>query len=190
MTRPPLTVLESGRILNFDSECRPMHYSEFRPESQLTGIAWSWVGEDKVHCEVLEQDLTNEREMFERFMEAYDEARVVTGHYLRKHDMPLLSDHAFRFGIQLKPKLVQDTMLDVVRVKGLGKSQDNLAQMLGVTADKHHMSGHEWRVANALTPEGRAGTRKRVVNDVIQNKQLRVALLERGVLGPPKLWKP
>jgi hypothetical protein len=167
-----------------------MHYSEYRQESQITGIAWSWIGEDKVHVRVLEQDLSNEELMFCAFLDAYNQADVVTGHYLRKHDMPLLSDHAFRFGIELKPKIVQDTMLDTVKVKGLGKSQDNLAMMLGVVAEKHHMSGHEWRVANALTPEGREGTRKRVVNDVIQNKQLRVALLERGALGPGKLWSP
>lgn len=179
------------RILDWDSECRPMHYSEWRPESQITAIAWSWVGQKTVHCEVLEQDLSNERSMLVRFLDVFNEADVVTGHYLRKHDLPLLVDHCMRLGLPLpKPVLVSDTMLDLPQVKGLGKSQDNLSLTFGVDAAKHHMSGTQWRVANALDPKGRASSRKRVVDDVIQNKQLRVTLIERGLLKVPTMWAP
>jgi DNA polymerase elongation subunit (family B) len=179
------------RILDFDTECRPMHYSEFRAESQITAIAWSWVGEKRVHCEVLEQDLSNERSMLEAFLEAYNDAGIVTGHYLRKHDLPLLNDHCMRLGLPLlKPVLVSDTMQDLPKVNGLGKSQENLSQTFGVTAGKHHMNGSLWRVANALDPTGRASARKRVVDDVIQNKELRASLLERGLLWAPKVWHP
>jgi hypothetical protein len=178
------------RILDFDTECRPMHYSEWRPESQLTGIAWSWVGEDKVHCELLEQDLSNERALLERFLEVLDLADIVTGHYIRKHDLPLLVDHCARLEFALpKPILTQDTM-DLPSVKGLGKSQQNLSETFGLAAEKHSMSGSAWRVANALTPEGQAGTRTRVVSDVLQHKQLRAELLERGLLRAPRLWRP
>lgn len=168
-----------------------MHYSEFRAESQMTAVAWSWVGEDKVHCIVLAQSLANEKAMLARFLHAYNQADIVTGHYLRKHDLPLLVDHCIRLGFNLpKPILVQDTMLDMVKVKGLGKSQENLATMLGLAAEKHHMTGASWRVANTLSPDGREGARKRVVDDVLQNKQLRAALLARGLLSQPKRWKP
>jgi hypothetical protein len=130
-----------------------MHYSEFRAESQITAIAWSWVGEKKVHCEVLEQDLSNERSMLERFLEAYNAAGIVTGHYLRPHDLPLLNDHCMRLGFPLlKPVLVSDTMLDLPKVNGLGKSQENLAQTFGVEAGKHHMGGHRWRSGEHARP--------------------------------------
>ena len=178
------------RVLDFDTECRPMHYSEFRAESQMTGWAASWFGDDTVYCMVLEQDLSNEREMLVALLALIDEADMLVGHYLRRHDLPLLSDHALRAGLSLGPKLTQDTMSDLKAVRALGKSQDNLSTALGISAEKHHMAGANWRVANALTPEGRAGTRKRVIDDVLQNKQLRDELLRRGVLKAPRVWKP
>lgn len=179
------------RILDFDSECRPMHYSEWRAESQITAIAWSWVGSDDVECEVLEQDLSNELSMLETFLAAFNEADIVTGHYLRKHDLPLLNDHCIRFGLPLlKPVLVSDTMGDLPAIKGLGKSQENLSVTFNLDAEKHHMTGAQWRVANALDPTGRASARKRVVDDVLQNKQLRKLLIERGLLRAPQTWRP
>jgi hypothetical protein len=180
----------SLRILDFDTECRPMHYSEFRAESQMTGIAWSWVGSDQVHCVVLNQDLSNERAMLEAFMADFNRADIVTGHYIRKHDLPLLVDHCVRLDVPLpKSLLTQDTM-DTVSVKGLGKSQENLATTFALDAEKHHMTGASWRVANTLSRDGKAGTRKRVVDDVKQHKELRRALLDRGLLRSPKLWHP
>lgn len=184
----------SGRrlsILDFDTECRPMHYSEWRAESQMTAIAWSWVGSDEVHCEVLEQDLSNERAMLAAFLEAFNEADIVTGHYLRKHDLPLLTDHCMRLDFPLpKPVLVSDTMADLPKVKGLGKSQENLSLTFDIDAEKHHMTGAQWRIANGLDPAGRAAARKRVVDDVLQNKQLRRLLIERGWLRAPQMWRP
>lgn len=179
------------RILDFDSECRPMHYSEWRAESQITGIAWSWVGEEEVEVRLLEQDLSNEWAMLDEFLDAYNAADMVTGHYLRKHDLPLINDHCLRMGFPtLKPILVSDTMADLPAVKGLGKSQENLADTFGLDAEKHHMCGSKWRVANDLSPAGREGTRTRVVADVVQNKELRQEFIDRGVLKAPRLWRP
>lgn len=178
-------------ILSFDTECRPMHYSEWRREDQLTAIAWSWVGEDEVDSRVLKQNLKNERSMLADFLAVYRHADIVTGHYLTKHDLPLINDHCLRFGFDLlKPIRAQDTMRDLSVVKGLGKSQDNLSTTFGIAEEKHHMSGHDWRVANTLSPEGREDARTRVVNDVIQQKALRERLIQAGALQPPALWRP
>lgn len=180
-----------ARVLDFDTECRPLHYSEFRDESQITAIAWSWMGEKTVHCEVLEQDLSNEREMFERFLAALLAADVVTGHYIRRHDLPLISDHCIRFGLPpLPPLMTSDTQADLPRVKGLGKSQENLSLTFGGDAAKHHMAGAEWRQANYLDPAGRAQARKRVTDDVVQHKELRALLVDRGLLKAPRVWRP
>lgn len=184
-------VIRPLRILDFDTECRPMHYSEWRPESQITGIAWAWVGEETVHCITLKQDLSNEREMLEKFMEALREADIVTGHYITRHDLPLLVDHCARFEIPFPvPLRVQDTKVDLVRMKGLGQTQENLSATFGLDAEKHHMNGSTWRVANTLTPEGQAGTRKRVVDDVIQHLALREELIRRKLLRAPRRWSP
>lgn len=179
------------RVLDFDSECRPLHYSEFRREDQITGIAWSWIGEEHVECRVLEQDLANEDAMLDDFLEAFNAADMVTGHYLTRHDLPLVNDHCLRAGRPLlKEILVQDTVTQFTKIKGLGKSQENLATAFGLSDEKHRMCGHSWRVANTLTKEGQGGTRTRVVSDVRQHKSLRLKLLELGALKSPRVWKP
>jgi DNA polymerase elongation subunit (family B) len=195
------------RILDFDTECRPMHYSDWRPESQITAIAWAWVDDDPpyvdqhnkiirpeaaVHYNVLEQDLSNEQDMLEEFLKAYDEADVVVGHYIRKHDLPLLNDHCVRAGIrpisERGGKWTIDTKQDFVQGKALGASQDNLSVMLELDNAKHHMSGADWRRANSLTPAGQAGSITRVTSDVRQNIELYQALKARGALRPMRRW--
>lgn len=179
------------RILDFDTECRPLHYSEFRDESQITAIAWGWVGESQIYDEILNQDLSNETRMLERFLAAAEEADCLTGHYIMRHDLPLVNDHCMRLGWPtLGQKLTQDTKTLLPKVKGLGLSQENLGTLYRLDEKKHHMNGRRWAVANTLSPEGREEARKRVVQDVRQHKRLRKALLERGYLAAPKVWRP
>jgi hypothetical protein len=179
------------KLLDVDSECRPMHYSEWRPESQVTAIAWSWMDKKTVSCELLNIDGSNEKYMFTKFLEAYDEADVIVGHYIRKHDLPLFNDHCIRLGLPpLKPKLTIDTKSDFTAIKGLGISQENLSTVFDLKAAKHHMSGHEWREANKLNVDGAKLTQKRVTSDVIQNKELYEIMRERKLLSKPKVWRP
>lgn len=179
------------RVLDFDTECRPLHYSEFRDESQITAVAWSWIGAKEVWCEVLDQDLGNERTMLDAFFRAYDEADIVTGHYITRHDLPLLNDHCMRFGwAKLNRKLAQDTKTLLPKVKGLGLSQENLGTLYELDQKKHHMNGRRWAVSNTLSPEGRDEAKRRVVSDVRQHKALRASLLERGYLSVPRTWAP
>lgn len=179
------------RILDFDTECRPLHYSEWRKEDQITGIAWSWIGEESVECRVLEQDLSNEDAMLSDFLEVFNEADIVTGHFLTRHDLPLLNDHCLRSERPLlKEVVVQDTVTQFTKIKGLGKSQENLATAFGLADEKHRMCGAAWRVANTLTPEGQEGTRTRVMSDVRQHKSLRLKLIELGALSSPRKWRP
>jgi hypothetical protein len=185
------------RILDFDTECRPLHYSEWRDESQITAYAWSWVGQKTVHRELLshrddEEELWElERVMLERFMADFERADIVTGHYILRHDLPLLTDHCMRLGVALPDtKLVNDTKMALPRVKGLGLSQDNLANLLGIDEKKHHMSGRQWAEANVLTRQGIRLAETRVVRDVIQHKAIREEMLELGWMGSPVRWKP
>jgi hypothetical protein len=52
------------------------------------------------------------------------------------------------------------------------------------------MNVPRWRAANRLTKDGieKAVIRARV--DVLQNIALRRELIRRGLLGPPKVWRP
>lgn len=177
------------RVLNFDIENRPLSYRGQFPTADITAIAAGWIGEEKVDVRLL--GVHDAEEMLSWILGLYDQADMVVGHYIRRHDLPILNGALMECGLPtLSPKLTQDTYLDLVRRKDLPASQEDLSQMLGVVAPKVSMSQTDWRKANRLSPEGIEETRRRVVGDVYQNKQLREALLERKLLKPPKVWKP
>lgn len=180
----------SLRILDFDIENRPLSYlgSDFTT-SDITAIAWGFVGEKSITAFCLGE--CSQREMLEEFVKAYDAAGIVSGHYIRKHDLPVINGALMEHGLPpLKPKLTSDTKLDLKKRAGLSMSQEALSAMYGLKEPKVHMNQHGWREANRLTPEGIRLTRQRVMGDVLQHQQLRKRLLESGMLGPPKMWSP
>lgn len=178
------------RILDFDIENRPLTYNG--PDyttAEVTAIACSWTDQKKVHCWLLGE--VSPEEMLSSFLEFYNEADMVTGHYIRKHDLPIINGALIEYKLPtLTGKLSSDTCIDLLKRKDLSRSQESLAGMYGLPHPKHHMSQTEWRLANRLTPEGIEQTKKRVVDDVIQHKSLRECLIENDVLGPPRTWKP
>ena len=191
---PLLVPQRQLRILDFDIETRLVGFYEagrFKPKgSEPTAIAASWVGEDEVQV-WLQPEYTVE-EMLLYFNELYEQADVVTSHYIRKFDLPILNAALFENGIPLLDplKLVSDTKTDLKQFEGLSKSQENLAELLELAESKYKMNDVRWRRATRLTPEGIKETRNRVTQDVVQHKQLRAALIDAGVLNPPTLWKP
>lgn len=185
------------RILDFDVECRPLAwYGGDWVTKQPTAIAWKFVGaRDGLEVAVIGESfdtrrvLDEERAMLERFRAAYDAADIVTGHFIRSFDLPLLNGALMRLGLPLLgAKMTQDTKSDLVRGSGLSKSQQNLGAMFELHHPKVPMNTALWAEANMLLPEGIAATKKRVVGDVRQHVELRAAMLARGVLGPARPW--
>ncbi len=183
--------VHAPRILDFDIENRPLSYlGNDWTSAEITAIAWSWDPSDVV--EVVLLGPLSEREMLEQFVKVYDEADIVTGHYIRKHDLPMINgmmtlEHHMP---PLGKKNTIDTKNDLTRRKDLSASQENLSAIFDLPEPKHHMNQSEWRSANRLTPEGLEKTRKRVTDDIVQHKALRAKLTELGLLGPPRLWWP
>ena len=178
------------RVLDFDCENRPLSYlGQDFTTSEITAIAWAWVGIPKVEaCLLGESDMTY---MLTRFLEMYNQAHIVTGHNIIRHDLPILNGALLEAGLPgLSPKLVSDTYRHLHRRSGISASQESLAGMLGIKAPKVGMGQVQWREANRLTPEGIEKTRARVVGDVKQHLQLRKRLLELGWLKPPMMWRP
>lgn len=176
------------KILDFDIENRPLSYlgMDFTT-ADITAIAASWVGEDKISVWLLGHQTIEE--MLTGFTELYDEADMVTGHYIRKHDLLHINGASFEFGLgHLEDKLTSDTKEDLISSKGVSKSQESLSAMYGLPEPKYHMNQHAWRQANRLTEEGIALTAKRVTDDIVQHKALREQLILEGALGAPKLW--
>lgn len=186
----PLRKARQLKILDFDIENRPLSYwFGDVTTSEITAIAWSWVGQKTVYVKLLGRD--SAEEMLGYFTQAYDEADMVTGHYIRRHDLPIINGALTELGLgTLGEKLTSDTKLDLAKRWGLPATQEYLAAALGVEAPKIGMSQPDWRDANRLTPDGIKLTKERVVGDVIQHKALRVRLHEEGLLKEPKVWRP
>lgn len=188
------------RILDLDIENRPLTYwVPDMPTAEITSIAWGWTaglgprGKEigvpaGITCYLLGKD--DPQEMLEQFVIAYNQADMVTGHYIRKHDLPHINGALMEFGMpQLGPKLVQDTRVDMKKKAGIPATQEHLADMLGITLPKIHMTQAMWREANRLTPKGLAFTEKRVTGDVMQHKALRLEMVKRGLLRAPSVWR-
>jgi hypothetical protein len=174
------------RILDFDCESRPLGWlgSDY-VHQEITVIAWTWIGEDSgVEARALTTDDRSRRRMLTDFRREYDRAGLVVGHYIRSYDLPLVNAMLVEAGEPpLEAKLTSDTKSDLPPMKGISKSQENLAGMFDVDVQKVHMTVPKWRAANRLTKKG-------VEFDVLQNVALREQLLARGLLGPPRVWRP
>ena len=180
------------RILDLDIENRPLTYlGEGFTTADITAIAWSWVGEEDVTCFLVSPDTKSQRRMLSEFLKVYNQAGMVTGHYIRMHDLPIINGALLEHKLPLLgPKLTSDTKLDLVKRKDLSASQESLAGMYDLSQPKEHMSQTAWRKANRLTVEGQEETKRRCVGDVIQHKALRLRLIEAGALNPPTMWEP
>jgi hypothetical protein len=176
-------------VLDFDIENRPLSYwMPDRPTAEITAIAMMWIGEPESMKVVLLGRETPEQ-MLEAFCERYRLADVVTGHYIRKHDLPIINGALVELGLPvLAPKLTCDTKLDMVRKADIPASQEFLLETLGVGEGKYHMTQAKWRKANRLTPEGIAEAERRVSSDVRDHAEMRAEMLRRGLLRPPKMW--
>lgn len=187
------------RILDFDIENRPLSYwVPDRPTAEVTAIAACWADDPKSMKVWMLGPATSAADhqaqlaaMLEGFRELYDQADMVTGHYIRKHDLPIINGALMDLGLPVlaTPKLTHDTKLDMVRKADIPATQEYLSAMLGVRASKYHMTQTRWREANRLTAEGLAETEKRVAGDVRQHMKLRKAMLKAGLLKGPRPWK-
>lgn len=188
--------MKSLRILDFDIENRPLSYwVPDRPTADITSIASMWVGDHESIEVLLLGELTTE-EMLERFVARYNEADIVTGHYITRHDLPIINGQLYDLDLPLLgPKMASDTKTHMAFKKAdIPATQEFLLELLdpqcplGIQLEKVHMTQRDWREANRLTPEGLEKTRRRVATDVHAHVHMRDSMLERGWLGAPKVW--
>ena len=185
-----LATKERQRILDFDIEVRPMaFYGGDFVTKQPTAIAWKWIGEHgAIKCVTLGNSfdtrmvMDEEVELLEAFRCVYLDADIVTGHYIRGFDLPVLNSRMMRHGLPLlETRLAQDTKGDLARGHGVSKSQENLGAMFELRHPKVPMNTTLWEEANALLP---------VIGDVRQHVELRQTMLDRGYLAAPRPWSP
>lgn len=179
------------KILDFDIENRPLSYwAPDMPTAEITAIASCWA-DDMRTMEVTLLGVDDPLVMLSSFVKRYNEADMVTGHYIRKHDLPIINGALMEYGLpKLEPKLTCDTRLDMYKKGGIPATQEYLGELLELPFQKIVMSQHKWRRANRLTPEGIEATKKRVVGDVYEHMALRIKMVELGLLRAPKMWTP
>lgn len=188
------------KILDFDVECRPMSwYGGDWVTKEITAIAWRFIDEPETHTHswiltpsrTFKQHQAKKRAGVLKFLKDWHKADIVTGHYIRGFDLPLINGTCVRLRITpLKKKMVHDTKNDLVVMQGLSKSQENMGAMLELEHKKVLMNTMKWEVANSLSVEGREATKERVIGDVNQHIEFREELLDREALNPPRLWTP
>lgn len=178
------------KILDFDLECKPGHWIGGDFVSKIiTAAAWSWVGEDKVYA-LTHYDFSPD-EIAGTLAGIIYQADIVTGHYIRGFDLPLLNGELLRGGrSSLGRVLTSDTKLDLVKVHGRSQSQENLGSLLGISAPKVNVSNPDWEAFNSQLPYAKEIGLERVKGDVLQHKQLRDKLISLGWLGPVRPWEP
>jgi len=177
------------KILDFDIECRPLSwYGGDFVTKEITAIACKFIdSDDDVSCWLLGEN--SPEEMVLGFLEFYNEAGIVTGHYIRGYDLPIINSSLTELGFKpLHSKLTHDTKLDLIKRQGMSNSQENLASMLNVKKDKIGMTQEDWRQANRLTEDGLQRTKRRVIGDVLQHIEMRERLIENDMLSKPKVW--
>lgn len=193
--RPETFYTPVQRVLDFDMEARPLGWlgGDF-VHKEVTAIGWAFIEDGHpvdLECAQITRDARSHKKMLRRFREVWEEADVVTGHYIRGFDLPLLNGALIEFDVpRLDAKLTHDTKLDLVKHNGMSKSQENLSAMHDLDKPKVSMDVPKWREANRLTKKGLALTEERVLGDVVQHVELREWMLEMGMLGAPKLWEP
>lgn len=208
-----ITTARRFRTLDFDIENKPLSYwVPDRPTAEITAIASCWTDDPSSmqvdllgipcrhhgwECPDMGPGEMDGRSMLTRFCERYAEADMVTGHYIRKHDLPIINAMLMEEGLPLLgPKLSCDTKLDMMKKADLPATQEFLLDTLDVRDEegnrlqKFHMSQTDWREANRLTPAGLRKTRERVASDVYSHMRLRLAMVERGMLRSPSVWSP
>lgn len=183
------------RVLDFDIETRKIGFHDagrFAPAGcEPVAVAFKWHGEKTVNVRTMNQVWTLQalKWLVRPLFEAFAEADVITGHYIKKFDLPILAGVALETGVYFeRPLTVLDTKSDLVEFQGMSKSQENLAALMGIEESKFHVNDNTWRQVARLTKDGMAMAQERVVGDVQQHEAIYNRLLAEGQLGRPNAW--
>jgi hypothetical protein len=116
---------------------------------------------------------------------------LVVGHNAVRYDLPLLNGMLIKLGLEpLPPLLVSDTYLHTLKSgAAYSKSLANMTQRFGIPT-KGHMSEVDWEEVYEGNPQALARLKEYNVQDVKVTLALRTVLLERGLLRPPRPWRP
>jgi uncharacterized protein YprB with RNaseH-like and TPR domain len=131
-------------------------------------------------------------EALEGFVTPIRAGAIVLTHNGPKYDLPFLSGTLIRAGLEPLPSLLCiDTYAHLPkRGRAFSASLGNLTKRFGVRYQKGAMSEYDWDLVYQGDPEALERLRKYNTGDVLATIALRERLLELGLLGPPRPWRP
>lgn len=188
---PPKT--RPARILDFDMESLAAGFADpaWVPQ-KITCISWGWVGYEGTNSAISTQMgffiPSIRRTMLEQFLPVYEQADVVAGHNLLRHDLPLLKAECMRLGLPIPgPKLVEDT-IQIRKVKGLKKGLDNLGKLLKTQEEKQDMDWQAWE--EAYEDPTWQKVIDRCESDVRLHQDVRQKMIDLGWHAKRVVWTP
>ena len=183
--------ISPGRKLRawcFDVESRPGPWGggDFTWRSMLS-IAGGW--EDEAHILYLGPGFT--AQALEGFIRPLRSGCLVVGHNAIRYDLPVVNGTLVKLGLEPLPRLlVHDTYSCLPkRGQAFSASLGNLAHRFGVEA-KGHMDEGDWELVYEWDREALKKLKDYNIGDVRTTLELRRRLLDLGLLGAPKVWKP
>jgi DNA polymerase elongation subunit (family B) len=183
-----------GRILDFDIETIAAGFAdpEWVPQ-KITCVAWSWIGSDVVESRVcgpagLFGKPQLRAKMLAPLLKALGEADMVTGHNIRRFDLPVLQAEVMRLGLPSLPVVLAQDTIKLRTSKGFKKGQDVLGRLYRIADEKLSLDWQAWQ--DAYDEDGWQTIRDRAESDVAMHKQLRAALIELDYLKEPRRWSP
>ena len=179
------------KILDFDIENRPLAYwYDDIASVEITAIASCWV-DDLNSLQVHLLGRSAPEEMLKAFVTRYNEADMVTGHNIRRHDLPIINGALMEYGLpQLEPKLTCDTRWDLRKKAGIPASQEFFEALFETPIQKQKVSHKDWRSGNRFELNGMKIVDQRVTSDVLGHILMRNDMLKRNLLKAPRVWKP
>lgn len=190
---PPIASPQAPKVLVWDLENRPLSYwYDGRSTAEVTVIAYKWLGGHAVDVLTMKRGDKGNTKILKEFRPIYDEADVMVGHNIRRHDLPILNGAYIENGMEpLGPTQTIDTLTGLKKWKDLPRSLEYLCDFLGCPFPKFHMPQHSWRTANRLDEEGLKLARERCGIDVRATEWVYLELLNRNLLDPrSKRWTP
>lgn len=189
----PIASPKPPNVLVWDLENRPLSYwYDGRSTAEVTVIAYKWLDSHQAEVLAMKKGDRGNKKILKDFLPVYDEADILIGHNIRRHDLPILNGAYIENGMEpLKPKATIDTLAGLRKWKDLPRSLEYLCDFLGCPFPKFHMTQDSWRKANRLEDDGLNLARERCAIDVRATEWVYHELLRLGLLDPKvKRWAP
>ncbi len=185
--------VSEGSVAWYDIENEPTSFRERFPLTKPIAIGWHIDGRTSYWAKNEGETLAEGLERFRT--DCWNPATLVCGHNVRQHDNPIVNAAILRVtagrGAPLAPKMCCDTLRDLVRLKGVGRSLEALGIYFGLGDRKHHLSEAEWEELWEMdTPDKRDVVIDRCLSDVALNIQIGTILRDNEWLNDPKVWRP